>query len=168
MGILGDKLTRDRVNRSLRTSERQVETYRIPKGSPLSSKPRSFIVISESYDYLTCHTWDGTTEGTDDVLVAKPWFLRRAPFEGYERNGCTFAYTGVSSRTVTRTSDLSTEDQVILPSYEPKSASWPGDVIWAISATTLAFANPPNDPISLLEVFSARQWCANCMNCQAI
>lgn len=33
-------------------------------------------------DHLMCVTWDGTTEGTDIVLVAKPWDVRRTPFDG--------------------------------------------------------------------------------------
>ena len=33
-------------------------------------------VKSIENDYLVCHTWDGTNEGTDDIHVAKPHELR--------------------------------------------------------------------------------------------
>lgn len=33
-------------------------------------------------DHLVCRTWDGETQGDEDVLVAKPWDLRQTSFDG--------------------------------------------------------------------------------------
>jgi len=63
-------------------------------------------------------------EGADnDIYVAKPWNLRKTPFDGLElpdENGklTTFAYTDVQARTLT--TDQTVESQVIEPRYIPK------------------------------------------------
>lgn len=31
-------------------------------------------------DHLVCRTWDGETEGEEDVFIAKAWLLRKTPF----------------------------------------------------------------------------------------
>src|SRR5688572_26288580 len=40
---------------------------------------------------LRCHTWDGTTEGTDDVYIAKPSKLRKNP--SLRIDGFTISYS---------------------------------------------------------------------------
>ena len=57
-------------------------------------------VKGEENDYLRCVTWDGTTEGTDTILVAKPYDLQRTPFNGNTVNNKTYAYLDVDRRQV--------------------------------------------------------------------
>lgn len=41
-----------------------------------SSSATPFIVQSIQNNWLTCRTWDGSTAGSTDILVAKPFLLR--------------------------------------------------------------------------------------------
>lgn len=66
-------------------------------------------------DYLVCHTWDWTTEGVEDVLIAKPWLLRQTPFDGQVYNGVHYAYVLPTRRTASIFGD--TEEQIIIPPY---------------------------------------------------
>jgi len=67
-------------------------------------------------DYITCRTWDGTTEGGSDVYLAKPMKLRNsitaATISGAS---VTYSYTN----TVTRVATISSTDetQVVVPRY---------------------------------------------------
>ena len=85
---------------------------------------RQFRVKSVGNDHITCRTWDGTTEGDTDVKVAKPYLLRRTPFDGETRDGITCTYSSACER---QASDgVDTEDQVIVDSYIAD------DIIYAI------------------------------------
>lgn len=90
------------------------------------------VVSAESHDYITCHTWDGDSAGSADIVVAKPYLLRKTPMDGVERDGYTYSWSGVATRTSTKTSDSSTEVQYITPSYVAASATYDGDIIYAI------------------------------------
>lgn len=71
-------------------------------------------VHTVSNDYLVCHTWDGTTEGTDAINVAKPWKLR------HDKDN----YAGLTTLTTTNSQEVDvgdgtdTETWVVTPSYE--------------------------------------------------
>ena len=67
-------------------------------------------VRSESDDCLICEDNHG-----EQVVVAKPWMVRRSPFDGKTINGFTYTYTSAN----TRDSDDGSEVQVqeITPSY---------------------------------------------------
>jgi len=88
------------------------------------NRPQQFRVQSVGNDHITCHTWDGTTEGTVDVKVAKPYLLRRTPFDGETRDGITYTYSSAVEREADDGAD--TEDQVIVDSYIED------DIIYAI------------------------------------
>lgn len=68
-------------------------------------------VKSEDGDFLICRFWDSIREieGNDDIKVAKPYMLRRTPFDGASRviDGTTynFAYTDDRTRTSTNAGD---------------------------------------------------------------
>lgn len=66
-------------------------------------------------DYLKCRTWDGTSEGEVDVLVAKPLGLRKSDFDGKTIGGIAYVATGTQARTAS--SGGNSEDQVIRPPY---------------------------------------------------
>lgn len=88
--------------------------------------------VTVEVDYLICRSWDGETEGSEDVKIAKPYLLRRTPFHDDGATGGTFSTfdttktrddkgyiydaTNDFEREATK-SDDATENQVIVPSY---------------------------------------------------
>ena len=75
---------------------------------------RLFKFVSEQLNAITCHTWDGTTEGTDEITIAKSPLLRGTPTHG----GISYSYSVVSGkfqRTATLAPD--SEKQVITPGF---------------------------------------------------
>ena len=70
-------------------------------------------IVAIADDYLICYRWDGTEEDDTEIEVAKPFLLRRTPFDGASRDGISYTYTATDARTATNGSD--TEDQVIVP-----------------------------------------------------
>lgn len=81
-------------------------------------------------DWLICRTWDGSREGAADVKVAKPYKLRRGPFHGLTIAGLTYTYQDPQRRTVTNAAG--SETQVIVPTYQAPSGTYPGDEIMAL------------------------------------
>lgn len=72
---------------------------------------------SEENDYIICHSWDGTTEGTTAIYVAKPWKLRHDA-DNYE---------DVTSLSTTSASEVDVDDGgggedaetwIVTPSYQ--------------------------------------------------
>lgn len=47
---------------------------------------------SHEADHLVCRAWNGETEGDTDILIAKPYLLRRTPFDGESRNDIEYTY----------------------------------------------------------------------------
>lgn len=93
-----------------------------------------FRVKSIDNDHLVCRLWDGETQGTADIRVAKPYELRVTPFNLKTIDGFSYVYPSVSyERTVTDTSDSSTEDQVIVPEYRLPVDDYEGCIIYAIT-----------------------------------
>ncbi len=90
-----------------------------------------FIVKEVLADHLRCRSWDGEEEGTVDVLVAKPWLLRRTPFDTLEIAGIEYTYINDYSRTAEDTETEETEEQEITPTYQPAEGEYAGDVIFA-------------------------------------
>lgn len=65
---------------------------------------------SSSGDSMIC--WDANSQ---NITVAKPYLLRRTPFDGLTRSGISYAYSSDIARTATL--DATTESQVIVPSF---------------------------------------------------
>ena len=113
-------------------------------------------VAAISGDYITCHTFNGTETGEDEITVAKPYELRRTPFDGESYNEIEYTY----SDDVTREADngSATETQVIVPPYVV------GDVIYAMrnitGGTGLAVVMPDGteEEVEWVEMNSARAW----------
>lgn len=102
------------------------------------SQIATFRYKSMQDDYLVCRTWDWTTEGDTDVLIAKPYDLRMTGWNGVtvvypsEFSGSvSVLYTKVSSSHRTATSGSEIEDQAIRPFYVPDKS-----VIFAMNAET--------------------------------
>lgn len=88
------------------------------RGTRAQSAPalRQFQVVFEQDDYLVGNIVSGTTKLAGAVRIAKPYLLRRTPFDGKARAGITYTYTSANTRTADDGNE--TEDQVIVPSYE--------------------------------------------------
>jgi len=77
------------------------------------SKGSSVIVltlVAHNDDYLECEDANAAT-----VYVAKPYELRRTPFDGETISGITYTYTSESEREAT--DGVDTETQFITPNY---------------------------------------------------
>lgn len=100
-----------------------VTTLKFPNGSvtdegsgvvsiTVAAQSQAYKIVSESSEYLICHTWDGSTEGSSSITVAKPPYLRSAPTSDgaatilplYSEGDVIWAdsvnYTGVSGATL--------------------------------------------------------------------
>lgn len=93
---------------------------------PTKAVVRRFRVKSEQADYVVCRLWypaadsGAGVEGTVDVNIAKPYLLRRTPFDGVAitypgAQVITYTYTQHYSRSADDTVD--TETQVMTPRY---------------------------------------------------
>lgn len=89
-------------------------------------------VVTVYHDYLICRythiepNEEGIVDDSQDFPVAKPWGLRKTPFDGLtlpNEDAVLLSYsydaTDKQKRTVTDTTDSSTEDQVVVPKYVP-------------------------------------------------
>lgn len=95
-----------------------------PGINPLSA--RMFKVVELAEDIIICHTWDGAEEGEDDIAVARPYLLRKTPFDGQSRGDFSFVYEREDKRVSTNLED-ETEDQILVDSYDE------GEVIFALN-----------------------------------
>lgn len=100
---------------------------RIPKANASLQRMQIIGVLD---DYLTCRTWDGETQGDTNILVAKPWSLRKTGWENETRDGVTYSdyMAGAQERTATEGED--SESQVVVITYMA------GDEIYAVEADT--------------------------------
>ena len=62
---------------------KRVVNLRRPRVHPFQVVLKRFMVVSEADDYLTCYAYNAIGKATvqEDVLVAKPYELRREPFD---------------------------------------------------------------------------------------
>ena len=102
-------------------------------------------------DYCTCRTWDGTTEGSTDVYVAKPYKLRNsitsATIDGVS---VSYSYTSTVARTATISS--TDEDQVIVPRYLSN------DLIYAVTSNYTG-VSVSGTPLTLIDINAdGRAW----------
>lgn len=90
-------------------------------------------------DTITCVRWDGVTEGTQ-VVIYKPWLLRRTPFDGKTRvlqtdripPTITVSYVYSSPSKRTKSAGDIAETQYITPAYTID------DLIYAVPCDQLA------------------------------
>ena len=135
-----------------------------------------YVIEAVLDDVYICRFFDGANPTDVDVFVAKPFELRRTPFDGrswtYDFPGgdLTVSYnyalgSGIS-RTVTL-SDDSTIEETIVPLYKRWNVETKGTVIWAVDQVETGVTIPANtqDPTSFAEVVTlldlnvgARAW----------
>ena len=122
-------------------------TLLLPKGSGTDSTPSSgeggtrFRVKSVQGDYITCHTWDGSTEGSTNVLIAKPPNLRHS-ITSQTINSLSITYSGhnIDGGKCTRTASATweggtiTQNEMVLPPWQIAGTSVAAE-IWADEPT---------------------------------
>jgi hypothetical protein len=113
-------------------------------------------IASVDGDYLVCHSWDGTSAGTADISVARPYLLRRTPFDGTAgRNSITYAYTDDQTRTATKSGEADITE-VVTPSYVA------GDIIYAAAGIRGGTDAEDDDAAALVWLdlnVDQRAWC---------
>ena len=112
--------------------------------------------VSTTEDWLRCRTWDGATEGAEDVYVARPYTMRRTPYDGQTIDGKTYSFlvqSGILVRHIVF-SDSSFERQKITPPYLVN------DIIYAMPAAT--GVTVLGSPVALLDInCDGRAWAEN-------
>lgn len=100
--------------------------------APLGSgggEAQMFKLKSVQKDYLTARSWDGTTEGTVDTYIAKPYRLRESTAE----TGYTFTFSGSAPNRIRLKHDDATSDE----EYEVVIPIWlVNELVYAIPANT--------------------------------
>lgn len=99
----------------------------------IATPGKLFLVKQELADYLRCWAWNdetGLPADETDVLVAKPYKLRKTPFDGLTIAGLTYNYLSVLQRRVTNADGI-VEMQRIACAYQVGSGAYLGDVIRA-------------------------------------
>jgi hypothetical protein len=88
-------------------------------GGTISKRYR---VKSVQGDYLTCRTWDGTTEGGTDVLVAKPPQLRHSiesqTIDGASVTYSDFSISGGVCKRIAKAADEDDQNEMVIPVYQ--------------------------------------------------
>lgn len=133
----------------------------IDPGTSSGLQPHVFVSMDD--DFIVCHTWDGTTAGTKDVLIAKPPELQFSIRQETIENELV-QYTNYDQKAQTRhaTSPTFGEDQEITPLYLPASSGGRFNgyqtLIYAMPART--FINDTDgNPIGLIDTnVGAREW----------
>ena len=139
--------TRAEQSRDLRDMRAEIDRLRQMVGTQPSQHPRAaaggstsvilrpfILTTSSGADYVLGHTWDGSTEGESAIKIAKPYMLRRTPFDEKTVHGITYTYlTNIRRLAVYDTEE---EYQVIVPSYGV------GDMIYALSIANAYLKDP--------------------------
>jgi hypothetical protein len=117
---------------------------------------QTVLVKSAEAEYLVCRSWDGTTEGSDDIIVAKPFSARQPASETLL--GVTYDYTYETADALNDYRNVTggaTIQQIVVP-------VWVVDGLILVAQTSFSgvtYDDTVNDPydLKLIEV-SARCW----------
>ena len=126
-----------------------------------------FTIVLERVDTIGCQQWKDGERLEPVIWIAKPYLLRRTPFDpvfgGSPRRGITYEYPASvalsSQRLATRTSTGEQESQVVVPAYNA------GDVVYAITPIVggidnvrIPFVADRPSKIEWLELSGIRAW----------
>ncbi len=110
-----------------------------------------YIIVNEYRVYPAPTT---PVVGTTNILVAKPWLLRRTPFDGQVRDGVSYTYDNDQQRVAVVGPDSRTEH--VTPAYVV------GDVVYCLQ---LVFGGTAVESggviIGALEIAGGRMWAAD-------
>lgn len=120
MNFTDEKQLRRLVREELARMQSNASSPRIRRATPLQLYCTAMVVVTHQNDHLECTL---LADDAIEVLVAKPYLLRRTPFDGLTRDGIEYTYSSASARIA---DDGDEENQVIVPSYVA------GDVIYAL------------------------------------
>jgi hypothetical protein len=85
-------------------------TQKQPRGKSGGSSVEIMTFVAQFGDYLECEN-----AALETVYIAKPYELRRSPFDGETISGVTYSYTSNSERDAS--DGVDTETQFITPNY---------------------------------------------------
>lgn len=122
-----------------------------PRGKTGGAPVQILTLVSHENDYLECED-----AGSNTVYVAKPYELRRTPFDGETIGGVEYTYVSASERTASDgASPPEEETQYITPSYVV------GAEIYAVRPATetgVETTDSPPEAITLIEMNQGRAW----------
>lgn len=91
-------------------------------GNGVGISAKRYRVKSVQGDYLTCRTWDGTTEGGNDVLIAKPPQLRHSiesqTIDGASVTYSDFSISGGVCKRIAKAADEDDQNEMVIPVYQ--------------------------------------------------
>ena len=136
------------------TETRQLSTLLPPTAQVFQGEivglESDYIIVVE----LRIYAGGGTIKGTALIPVAKPWFLRRTPFDGQSRDGVSYTYTNDQQRTAIIGPDTRVEH--VTPGYLI------GDIAYCVQNVHNATGvETGGSLISALEIESGRMWAAD-------
>ncbi len=116
----GEPLSASKANRSVDVLNRLTQRTRpprqvVPPPRPMAKlKSKRLTLKAMGPDHLECTDAAGAI-----VLVAKPWLVRRTPFDGQERDGVSYVYSADDRRVGTAgvAPDEETEIQEVFPRF---------------------------------------------------
>ncbi len=117
-----------------------------PKGKSGGAPVLVLTLVAEFDDYLECQD-----SLLNTIYVAKPYELRKTPFDGETIGGVTYTYTSSSEREAT--DGVDTETQFVTPNYRVDAE------IFAVKVqgeTGVETAEPA--PIEYIELNQGRAW----------
>ena len=126
---VGDEITAKHLDQPRQFIQRFKGGTKIPdqlrQSVPAKVTVRQFQIVELKTDYLIAKPYNGDEVEDNEVKIALPYLLRRTPFETLTnpiaitptRGGFTYTYTTDSERISTKTSDSTTETQVLVPEY---------------------------------------------------
>ena len=156
----GEKIDHRKLNEPVDAIQRIIADVAAPRQIRATSQPAGsgsgslsaqwFQIKTIADDYLVCNEWDGDEASDEDIYVARPYELRKTPFDGETVNGYAFSYnTLATERTSTGGGD--SEDQVIVPEY------FVGQIILAIELDD-TLVTVSGSAVTWQEFQPARQW----------
>jgi hypothetical protein len=143
-------------------------TLSIDQAATKPKQIRQFRVNSIENDFYTCHEWDGTTAGAEEVYIARPFEHRVSNFSGqtiaYSSDGdsfsATYAYTSSTKRTKTIAGVA--ETQVLIPLFKTDfTIIYASEVDFQLTAGPefTPLTDPNDEPITLLDLnVDGRAW----------
>ncbi len=128
----------------------------IRTGGGGSSKAQPHRFKSMGTDHIICRTWDGITEGTTDVKIAKPphlWFSVAA--ETLRTTPVTYSAYSLQNQSRQASRPSGSEIQLITRAYEVN------DIIWAVQCETFMSVGQPAVKVALQDNnVAGRAWAA--------
>lgn len=94
---------------------------RMDVDSAVASATQMFHIKSIHDDYLTCRTWDGTTEGETDIYVAKCYNCRKS-YTHQIVDGVDYTFTYASDNQRTSSDGTNSQIEVVYPRYTTYAA----------------------------------------------